>query len=675
MPAFSCEKVKDINMRRLLIAAIAISAMAVFSRAQRWHISPDETTIVWAVTDSLPHRDHLEMSGEKISSVLRYGVNADKSFSLERSMVWPMLRTVPENTHASLMRRLGLDFVQAILADRRHPGAEKVDSITFNGILSVYSTYPKGLKLRRDIFPSTTTARLLELYTFSNDGTETIELVLPSQYFEYSTPEGQGTKGAYRITARSENSSDILTNLRPGDSVKYNFMIEGLGRDEKAATLTAANELAARERLCDMLRGNLILETPDPVIDTEFAMSKIRACESIFRTAAGLLHSPGGESYYAAIWANDQAEYANPFFPYTGYDKAIESVWNSFRLFSDYMNDEYKPIPSSIINEGRSYWNGAGDRGDAAMIAYGASRAALVQGDIEQARDTWPLIEWCLEYCKRHLNDAGVVESDCDELEFRFPAGKANLCTSTLYYDALISASHLARELGKKELSKDYAARAAKLHRDINAYFGATVQGYDTYRYYEGNDLLRSWICIPLVAGIYEKAPGTIDALLSPELRFNDGLLSQSGTSTYWDRSTLYALRGIFAAGEHGRGYEFLEDYSGKRLLGEHVPYPIEAWPEGNQRHLSAESALYCRIVTEGIFGIRPTGLHSFDLTPQMPDQWNHMTLRNVYIGSGKPVDIAVTRSGRNLRVDISREGKKIQSKSIANGRTLKVRL
>ena len=32
------------------------------------------------------------------------------------------------------------------------------------------------------------------------------------------------------------------------------------------------------------------------------------------------MHGPGGESYYAAIWANDQAEYINPYFPYTGYE-------------------------------------------------------------------------------------------------------------------------------------------------------------------------------------------------------------------------------------------------------------------------------------------------------------------------------------------------------------------
>ena len=65
------------------------------------------------------------------------------------------------------------------------------------------------------------------------------------------------------------------------------------------------------------------------------------------------------------------------------------------------MNPDYKPIPSSIIAEGTGIWNGAKDRGDQAMIAYGAARFALASGDRAQAEELWPLIEWCLEYLKR----------------------------------------------------------------------------------------------------------------------------------------------------------------------------------------------------------------------------------------------------------------------------------
>lgn len=153
-----------------------------------------------------------------------------------------------------------------------------------------------------------------------------------------------------------------------------------------------------------------------------------------------------------------------------------------------------------------------------------------------------------------------------------------------------------------------YARQARKLRKDIERYFGAEVEGFRTYRYYDGNDVLRSWICIPLTVGIYDRAEGTVDALFSPRLWTDNGLLTEAGDKTYWDRSTLYALRGVFACGETERALEYLRYYSRNRLLGEHVPYPIEAWPEGNQRHLSAESGLYCRIFTEGLFGIRPTG-------------------------------------------------------------------
>lgn len=79
---------------------------------------------------------------------------------------------------------------------------------------------------------------------------------------------------------------------------------------------------------------NLVLDTPDPVINTMFAFAKIRGAESIYDTKGGLMHGPGGESYYAAIWANDQAEYINPFFPYLGYEVGNRSALCSYEHFA-----------------------------------------------------------------------------------------------------------------------------------------------------------------------------------------------------------------------------------------------------------------------------------------------------------------------------------------------------
>lgn len=61
------------------------------------------------------------------------------------------------------------------------------------------------------------------------------------------------------------------------------------------------------------------------------------------------MHGPGGEAYYAAIWANDQAEYIGPFFPYLGYDYGNKASINAYRHFARFMIPDYNPIPSSII--------------------------------------------------------------------------------------------------------------------------------------------------------------------------------------------------------------------------------------------------------------------------------------------------------------------------------------
>jgi GH15 family glucan-1,4-alpha-glucosidase len=173
------------------------------------------------------------------------------------------------------------------------------------------------------------------------------------------------------------------------------------------------------------------------------------------------------------------------------------------------------------------------------------------------------------------------LKSNSDELEGRFPSGKANLSTNCLYYDALVSAAMLSNQLRlPKKQSREYAKQAEILKNNIEKYFGANLAGFETYKYYETNTTLRSWICMPLTMGINERSKGTIDALFSPQLWTADGLATEAGNTTFWDRSTLYALRGVLQAGATEKAMNFLHYYSRRRLLGEHVPYPVEAYPE-----------------------------------------------------------------------------------------------
>ena len=657
---------KRIQMKGIIFIPLFFIALSFTVNAQnRWKLEPDGS-IEWLVKKGEAHTDNIEMSGRFISSIITYGVDEKGKLIISRQLIFPMLRTIPNDTRGNFIYTFGTEASPVIKINNRQAN-EIVTGFSLRGALKIESTMNNNILVSRLLLPSVDKPLLVEHYTLVNKSAKDISIDV--EEFEKNT-RSHREKSVYDVYEISANiiGSGVYV-LKPDESISFSMVFSGRKISQPGLVPDVETEIEKRKAFIGQMFDNLQFISPDSVLNRMFDFAKIRAMESIYETKGGLVHSPGGANYYAAIWANDQAEYANPFFAYTGYPTAIEAGKVSWSWFAKYMNPDYRPIPSSIIAEGTGFWNGAGDRGDQAMIAYGASRFALALGDRKTAEELWPLIEWCLEYCNRQMTPDGVVASDSDELEGRFPAGKANLCTSSLYYDALISASYLARDLGKpKSLVNQYKTRADKLKMSIEKHFGAVMDGFDTYRYYDGNDVLRSWICIPLTVGIFDRSKGTIDALFSPKLWTDQGLLTQAGTTTFWDRSTLYGFRGVIAAGAVDRAMPFLKSYSERRLLGDHVPYAVEAWPEGNQRHLSAESALYCRVITEGLFGFRPAGLNSFTVTPQLPSGWNEMALKNIVAFGGRKIDILIKRSGRKIIVIINVDDKEINSISVENG-------
>ena len=76
----------------------------------------------------------------------------------------------------------------------------------------------------------------------------------------------------------------------------------------------------------------------------------------------------------------------------------------------------------------------------------------------------------------------------------------------------------LARSLGKTADAELLPGPAAALARAIESYFGAEVEGYKTYRYFDGCRVLRGWISLPLAMGLLDRKEGTLAALFSAEL-------------------------------------------------------------------------------------------------------------------------------------------------------------
>jgi len=612
----------------------------------RWLLT--DSALVWNVSDI--HEDHIEMSGEQTSAIIYYGANQQGNLTLKRKLVWPMLRTIPNDTHASLIHDFDLSISPRISLDGQVVEQEQLTQARLNGMLTLTTDLlpdqGKKISLTRTLTPSPTKPLMVERLTFTNNAREAVQLALDKLDYQFDTQAKDGVYGVYKIQATSDKTEEFELAAGQSFTVFVDFKATKSGQSTR---FDGAKELQARLDYVDSLKNDLQLETPDPILNKMFDFAKLRGAESIFRTKGGLMHAPGGGRYYAAIWANDQAEYINPFFPFLGDDNGNESAINSFRHFARFMNDEGKHIPSSIIAEGDDIWDGAGDRGDCAMIAYGASRYALAIADKVQANELLPLIDWCIGFSYNKITKDGVIASDSDELEGRFPAGDVNLSTNMLTYGALVSASHLNNELGRSDIANEYQTRARVLRGKIEDYFGANVQGFDTYRYFDGNTKLRAWIALPFTFGIFDRKEDTLAALLSDDLWSADGIYSEAGNKTFWDRSTLYAFRGIFNAQETDTAMRYFKYYSRKRLLGEHVPYAVEAWPEGNQRHLSAESALYARTVTEGLFGIEPTGFNRMNVAPYLPTGWNNMCLNNIRAFASN-FDLCVNRKEINSK-------------------------
>lgn len=593
-----------------------------------------ERSICFDVKEGEEYANHIEMSGYYCSTIISYG--ADKNGFLRRvnHAVFPSLRVCPNDTYGSF----DYNFETVSLCCDGDVVEEKVEKIVFNGILHI-RTSSESLVVWRSVFPAPNAPAFIELIEVENRKGKTVSLQVVSDEKEQITKAEDGRCGLQYKTYVQVDATPVT--LKSGEKKALSAAYCGT-RLEESLVVNCWEQYFMRLDFLKEISGNFVVETPNTAINVMAHYAKIRATESIFKTKSGLMHSPGGGNYYAALWTNDQCEYVNPLFANLGYEPAIEQSLNCYELYQTYISPD-KALVTSIIAEGDDVWHGAGDRGDSAMYAYGCSRFLLALGDKEKSEKFIEGIETCLEYTLSQVNEFGVVASDSDELEGRFESGKANLSTSCLAYDALVSAAYLERALGRSKEYECFMREAEKLKEAIETYFGQNVEGYDTYRYCAEEDALRSWICLPLVVGIEKRAQQTALALLSDKLRMGEGLLSRSGEKTFWDRSTLYALRGIFYAGYADEALELLEVYSRARVLGEHIPYAVEAFPEGNQAHLSAESGLYLRIFTEGILGYRPTGLRTFELRPHLPASWDKMEIRNINL-CGVTADVKVER-------------------------------
>lgn len=600
----------------------------------RWNIGESGKSIY--TNDFEGHSEDIELSGEKVSAIIGYKV-LNGILNISRELIYPMFRLQPNNTLASY-KVIDNDMVF-------EDCTETFEKVVLDGTLTIY-TCINHLEVVRRLYPSTTLPVFYEEVTVYNPTNGSVHL----NWLSYKKVDSRlGCKG-YLYTERFCDKPHKL--IAPNETLKLIFSYQARFASDKP--VFEVDSLLWRQNRVEELMSQCKLETDNPILDTMFAFAKLRAGESIFRTQNGLVHSPGGGNYYAGIWCNDQSEYSTPWFAFTNDKNEQEAAINAIVWYERYMNDDYFPIPSSLISEGIDYWNGVGDRGDASMFLYGNTRYFLTTGKLPNHQEAH-MLKWCSDYILRKINSDGIVESDTDELENRISSGDANLNTNSLSYGAFKLYSVLLERMDLSKEASHFSNLADELKENIIKYFSANIKGYDTYAYHKGLDVIRAWNCLPLFMGINHNIDGTIDSI-EDYLWVDGSLRSTEGEKILWDRSTLYYIASLFRSGYTYLGYTKLFEYSKTRLLGERVPYAVEAYPEFNMRHLSAESALYCRIITDGILGVDFTS-DGFTISPKM-GPLKHFKLDNFYC-NGKYHTIII----ENEIINVITEGKIITAK------------
>lgn len=618
--------------------------------------------ILWEITKAdFGHKDSLEFSDKGIDCIVGYGTDDEGRLVISRYNAFPSLRMIPNDTHGTL----AIDYDNAKLPKIMINGNEIVEyasSVYIDGTLVLNSTADDGrLSLKRTFVPAQEKLVMCEIIEVTNNSTELSHLHV-TDCGRYGI--SRGTVGVYvhevlhdavdTVLAPSESTTFCLYYSARRNELKYDARMGTVYEALDVKTLDWKKELAARRARLKEFDNEAKLDTGNAVVDMMYRFCKTRAGESIFTTKGGLFHSPGGKRYYAATWCNDQVEYAGPWFAFTDDTVATHASMNAYKHYMPFMSEEHLKIPCSVIAEGTNIWE-CGDRGDAAMYLYGASLYALTNGNALIAQTLWPAIRWCAEYCDINTLPEGVIYSHCDELEGRFPTdNRANLSTSSLAYGGYKYAAMVARFLNENEYAEKFDKKANVLAEAIERYFGADMHGYKTYRYSAGYDTLRAWICLPMCMGLTDRLDGTLDAMFSEYLWTENGMYTcergeENKSDTIWDRSTLYGFRGAFKNGRFGDVWTAFISYCNKRLLGERTPYAIEAWPEGDMRHLSAESALFCRIIPEGMLAIQPESMREFSFIPRIPEGMDHVYLSDFRM-CGDKVTIKITKDGYEVK-------------------------
>jgi hypothetical protein len=547
--------------------------------------------------------------------------------------------------------QVGRDLNATIQIDGQPLNIGSPTKATFDGMLTFGYPEDQGVAVTQKLYPSNTKPLVIEQWQLRNNTAKPMKVAISGNRQAIA---GAGRSGVEASDIIAESIPPVVESvtLGAGEAFSFSRIIQCKVTSSPDIQIDVDVEHRDRRALAEAAyRGPGRLESPDPMLDIAFALQKFHALECPINTYKGVITHNGSLRYSPGIWANDPVEYSSPVFPFFGNSQLNEAALNMYRIWQHYCKDNgIDPFPGSFEHPDLRLVQR--NRGDDAMVLYALPKFLMFLGNRRAAEELWPLVEFSAKSVDNHKTEDGVIASRTDEMEGRYPTGSANLSTSSLAYGGYCQAARLARSLGKTDRADEFTNRAAALRQAIEAYFGAEVEGFKTYRYYKGNTTLRGWILVPLAMDITERQQATVEALISDKLwpsRLSGGdILAESTRQTEWARETYYALRVLFKAGRTEQALKLTQCVVKAQVFGNEGPYPDE-----DAIDMLCPGSLYPRIFIEGMFGIVPTGLDSFECTPWLPKAWPKMALRDMR-AFGHAWDMVVQRTEDQQKVTVS---------------------
>lgn len=417
--------------------------------------------------------------------------------------------------------------------------------------------------------------------------------------------------------------------------------------------------------------NHLVLQCPDEPLMQWVQFAKIRSAEAVFDAPTlGLVHSPGGKMFYCGVWCNDQAEYAAPVYPYcmAPNSRGRYAMAHSLAVLADHFDMVAHQIPYSIEIDGG--YIGRLDRGDAAMFALGASQFLMACFDYHDnpssssstssmssrfltykdnkdiVRPLIPCVLFAADMLvdKMQQSPEGIVPSQSDELEGRYPTGDANLSTNCLAICALQAVSELLTLLSSTDLngsatmsvlstaerlkygrqSETYNQWAKQLRANVDAHF-ATYAPWK-YDYFADCGVARGWICLSEMAKLSQGKSALRHALTG--LWARTGVRVTADHDDIWDRTTMYCITLAFQAQLQDLALDRLKQVSRARLAKQ--VYAVEN--QYSNAQLAAESSLVLRVVVHGLLGLQ-TRKAALTMTPVCPAAWPSFKVCNIWLG------------------------------------------